>query len=467
MLSKIRWIVLGALLIPCVTGAQQPDAPLPATTDSKPADAASPTTFPHANSARYLVQGQANIVFQAHAPFHSPYDGSNSFLSRGEYKTSLVGTLFLGYQIIKAPRFALDAIYDEESAGGRGISEALGLAGFTNLDVVRNPTLGPVPYAARYELHQVIGLSGTNVEVERTPFSLATKLPERRIELHVGRMGLPDLLDLNSVGTDSHLQFLNWTVDNNGAWDYAANTRGYTDAVVAEYVDHAITARYALALMPTVANGIDLQYELRRAKAQNWEAEYRTKVGARRGAVRLLGFENEANMGVYRVQNNLFLAGKTAAPDITAHALQTTTKYGFGLNAEQEVSENGRVYGRFGWNEGQHESYAYTEVDQTFAVGGDYSMKGHGRANDKLGATFVTNAIKRDHQAYLRMGGLGFLLGDGKLDYAREDIFEGYYNVHAWRGAYYAFDEQVVAHPGYNRDRGPVMVETVRLHVDF
>ncbi len=467
MLKKMKWFTLGVLALPRLMPAQRPAVPEPARTESEAVDTGSPTMFPHPESVRYLIEGQANIVFQAHAPFHSPYDGPNSFLSRGEYKTSLVGTLFLGYRIVKNPRFALDAIYDEESAGGRGISEALGLAGFTNLDVVRNPSLGPVPYAARYELHQVIGLSATNVEVERTPFSLATKLPERRIELHVGRMGLPDLLDLNSVGTDSHLQFLNWTVDNNGAWDYAANTRGYTDAAVVEYVDHAFTARYALALMPTVANGIDLQYELRRAKAQNWEAEYREKIGERKGAVRLLGYENQANMGVYRVQNNLFLAGKTAVPDITAHPLQTTVKYGFGVNAEQEVSENGRVYGRFGWNEGQRESYAYTEVDQTFAVGGDYSMKGHGRANDKLGAVFVTNAIKRDHQAYLRMGGVGFLLGDGRLNYAREDIFEGYYNVHAWRGVYYAFDEQVVAHPGYNQDRGPVMVETVRLHVDF
>ncbi len=374
-----KYIAFGALALPCLMAAQQPDAPLPATTDGRPADASSPALFSHPDSARYLIQGQANIVFQAHAPFHSPYEGVNSFLGRGEYKTSLVGTLFLGYQIVRNPRFALDAIYDEESAGGRGISEALGLAGFTNLDVVRNPSLGPVPYAARYELHQVIGLSGTNVDVARTPFSLATRLPERRIELHVGRMGLPDLFDLNGVGTDSHLQFLNWTADNNGAWDYAANTRGYTDAVVAEYVDHAFTVRYALALMPTVANGLDLQYELRRAKAQNWEAEYRAKIGARKGAVRLLGYVNQANMGVYRVQNNLFLAGKTAVPDITAHPLQTTVKYGLGVNVEQEVSENGRVYGRFGWNEGQHESYAYTEVDQTFAVGGDYSMKGHGR----------------------------------------------------------------------------------------
>jgi len=285
---------------------------------------------------------------------------------------------------------------------------------------------------------------------------------------------MPDFFDLNSVGSDSHLQFMNWTVDNNGAWDYAANTRGYTDGIIAEYVDHAFTARYGIAAMPVVANGGGLQYEFRRASGQNVALEARYGPGTfvpalakLKGAVRLLGFVNHANMGDYRQQNIKFIEGLTPTPEITAHPLQSTVKYGVGMNVEQEVSENARVYARFGWNEGQHESYAYTEVDQTIAVGGDYAGKQWGRPNDKIGLTFVSNAIKRDHQAYLRMGGLGFLLGDGKLNYAREDILEGYYNVHTWRGLYYALDAQYINHPGYNQDRGPVLVESLRMHVEF
>ena len=447
-------------------GAQKQSAPsgLP---DAAPADAAAPTVFHHPDAAPYLVLGQANIIFQAHAPFHSPYAGPNSLLARGEYKTSLLGTFYLGYQLNRNPRYATDAILDVESSGGRGISEALGLAGFTNLDVVRNPTLGSKPYLARYELHQVIGLSSKLVEVERTPFSLATQLPARRLDLHVGRMGLPDFLDINSVGSDSHLQFLNWTADNNGAWDYAANTRGYTDAFVAEYVSGPATVRYALAAMPKIANGTELQYDFHRANGQNMEFELRRSAFAHReGAVRVLAYRNAANMGLYRTQNALAAALGTA-PSITAHPLQTTVKYGFGGNAEQQISHNARLYARFGWNEGQHESYAYTEVDQTVAGGGDYAMRHFHRANDKAGITFISNAIKRDHQAYLARGGLGFLLGDGKLHYAREDIIESYYNLSAGHGVYYALDAQFVDHPGYNQDRGPVLVESVRLHVDF
>ncbi len=231
--------------------------------------------FPHPSDARYYIAGQTNIIFQAHGPFHSPYSGVNSFLGRGEYKTSLVGTLFLGYQLRKNPGSSTDIILNVESAGGRGISEALGLAGFTNLDVVRNPNLGSKPYLSRYQVHQVIGLSKHIVEGSRTTFSLASQVPERRIDLRIGKLSIPDLLDINSIGSDSHLQFMNWTVDNNGAYDYAADTRGYTIGAIAEYDDKLFSGRYLLAFMPTVANGINLDYAIHRSSAQNVELELR------------------------------------------------------------------------------------------------------------------------------------------------------------------------------------------------
>ncbi len=433
----------------------------------EPAKDPPPTMFPHSDSTRYFIAGQANIIFQAHAPFHSPYQGTNSLLPRGEYKTSLVGTLFLAYELVKNPSRHLDAIYDEESAGGRGISEAVGLAGFTNLDVVRNPSLGPVPYLARAELHQTIGFSNHLVEADRGPFSLATEVPQRRLELRVGKLGIPDFFDLNSAGTDSHLQFLNWTTDNNGAWDYAADTRGYTYGAIAEYDDKNWSARYGGALMPTVANGIDLDWNIRRASGQNMEFEWRHGLlgnlvaPERKGVVRLMSYVNHGHMGLYRAANEAYLKGIDPTPTITLHETYGAVKYGFGLNMEQELTDNLRIFGRFGWNEGQHESFCYTEVDQTIEFGGDLSGRQWGRENDKVGLVFVSNAIKRDHQAYLKLGGLGFLLGDGKLNYAREDIVEGYYTMHAWRGVFYALDAQYIAHPGYNQDRGPVLVESV------
>jgi len=482
MLTTFFKATRSALILCLLTAplrAQQPDAaatPAPAEAHQQPADQL--TLFPHNDASRYLLSGQANIIFQAHPGFHSPYSGPNSFLARGEYKTSLVGTLFLGFKVIPTPRYELDAIYDEESAGGRGDSEALGLAGFTNLDVVRNPNLGSTPYLARVQLHQTIGFTDKMVDVERTQFSLATKAPARRLDLRAGKLGLPDVYDANGPGSDSHLQFLNWSVDNNGAWDYAADTRGYTYGFIAEYDDIDWSVRYAIALMPTIANGIDLQWNLHRASGQNIELEYRkTPLGYlipnkdRKGTVRLLGFVNHANMGDYRTQINEALYARahgdpTATPVITDHPLQSTIKYGLGLNFEQELTPDIRVFGRFGWNDGQHESYAYTEIDQTFQLGGDYAGNSWGRPHDKFGIV-GSNAIKRDHQEYLKLGGLGFLLGDGNLNYAREDILETYYTTHNWRGLFTSFDAQLIAHPGYNQDRGPVEVFSVRTHVDF
>ena len=472
-LNALAFRILCLALFPAsAVCAQQPARDL-ASLPNAPSASAVTTMFPHPENARYYIAGQANIILQAHGPFHSPYQGPNSLQARGEYKTSLVGTLYLGLQLNHNPRYSTDAIVDLESAGGRGISQALGLAGFTNLDVVRNPNLGSKPYLARVQIHQVLGLTDKLVESERTPFSLASQTPERRFELHLGKMSLPDYFDINTIGSDSHLQFLNWTVDNNGAWDYAADTRGYTYGAVLEYHDRAWSARYGLAAMPTVANGIDLDWAFSRANGQNFEFELRKPLlgsllpSDRKGTIRVLSFVNHAHMGLYRDAVSGYRSGKDKTPDIAAHARFSSVKYGFGINAQQDLTPNLRGFFRFGWNEGQHESYAYTEVDQSVALGGDYSGRAFHRPNDKLGVAFVSNAIKRDHQNYLRYGGLGFLLGDGRLNYAREDILESYYNLHSWRGLYYALNLQFIQHPGYNKDRGPVLVEALRMHVDF
>jgi hypothetical protein len=467
-MSKIHYVLAFSLLACVPFHAQTPSQPA-APQEVSPNTPTTPLTiFPHPDSARYLLSGQANIVFQAHPGFHSPYESTNSLLPRGEYKTSLIGTLYLGFKLNANPRFDTDAIFDLESAGGRGVSEALGLAGFTNLDVVRNPNLGSTPYMARVQLHQTIGFTSKLVESERTQFSLATKVPERRLDLRAGKMSLPDVMDINSPGSDSHLQFLNWTVDNNGAWDYAADTRGYTYATTLEYQDRDWAFRYALALMPTVANGIHLDWAISRARGQNFEFELRKSfIPGRKGTQRILSYRNAAHMGDYREAVHAFLDGEDPAPNITAHEHFSTIKYGFGYSFEQELTQHLRAAGRFGWNEGQHESFAYTEVDQTVLLGADYSGGQWGRKDDKIGLSFVSNAIKKDHQNYLALGGLGFILGDGRLNYGRENTEEAYYNLHTFRGLFFALGLSHIDDPGYNRDRGPVWVPGVRAHVDF
>jgi hypothetical protein len=427
-------------------------------------DDADPTLFPHSHSARYWISAQDNIVFQYHPSFPAKYSGPNSLHAHAENATSNVGTLFLGYSLSNTT----EIFFDIESTSGGGLSDALGLAGFTNLDVVRNPLLGVKPYIARGMIRQIVPLSRDTGEAERSQLGLATRLPVRRLEFRAGKFGMVDFFDQNGVGSDSHLQFLNWTIDNNGAYDYAADTRGYTVGVMAEYHDRNWTFRFAEGLMPTVANGIQYQWNLSKARAENYELELHPRFFRERAtALRVLGFENHANMGSYRQAVTNFLEGKTQQPDVTAHPLQTTVKYGFGVNLEQDLGRNLRTFARWGWNEGQHESFVFTEVDQTVALGADLAGGRWHRKLDKIGAALASNGISKDHQRYLALGGHGFLLGDGRLTYGRENVVEAYYNAHLWRGVYAAADLQHINNPGYNRDRGPVWVPGLRFHLEF
>lgn len=440
----------------------QQDSP-PNAVPSPPSDSL-PVMFPHPEMDRLWLSGQVNIISQWHPAFRSPYQGPKSLTPEAQDASSRVLTLFTGVRLTTTTALLCDV----QETGGHGIGEALGLAGFTNLDVVRNPSLSKAPYIARLMIHQIIPLGHAKKSADETPFSIFHELPERRLEIRFGKFSLADFFDLNTYGTDSNFQFMNWTVDNAGAYDYAADTRGYTFAAMLEYHDRWWVLRFAEALMPKVANGIHLDADIARARAENIELELHKKALLHQQSVlRLLTFVNHANMGDYQQAIDNFLAGLTPTPEITAHSLQTTIKYGFGANFEQPLNGWLGVFGRWGWNEGQHESYVYTEVDETAEIGAGFNGKAWHRNWDRAGIAFVSNGISRVHQEYLALGGEGFLLGDGRLNYGRENIVEAYYTLHAWRGIYPSFDLQHINNPGYNRDRGPVTVPSLRLHVEF
>ncbi len=442
--------------------ATQQDSPEDAT--SSPTSDPLPIMFPHQEWSRLWLSGQANIISQWHPTFTSPYQGPHSLSPEGQDATSHVFTLFTGLRLSATT----ELLCDVQETGGHGIGEALGLAGFTNLDVVRNPSLSHAPYIARLMIHQIIPLGHAKQPADQNPYSLFRELPERRIEVRFGKFSLADFFDVNTYGSDSNFQFMNWTVDNAGAYDYAADTRGYTYGAMFEYHDHWGTVRFAEVLMPKVANGINLEANLALARAENIEFEFHRKtIRGQTGILRLLSYVNHANMGVYQQAINNSLAGLTPEPEITDHPLQTTIKYGFSGNFEQPLNDWLGLFGRWGWNEGQHESYAYTEVDQTDEIGAAFKGTLWHRKWDRAGVVFVSNGISHDHAEYLALGGIGFLLGDGRLNYGRENIVETYYTLHAWRGIYPSVGLQHINNPGYNRDRGPVLVPTLRLHVEF
>jgi hypothetical protein len=430
---------------------------------SDPADDSTQSMFPHFKDTRFWLSGQSNFIFQTHPEFHALYSGVHSLGPHYDKATSRVLTLYTGARLSNST----EVLVDIEEAGGAALSAGFGLAGDTNLDIVRNPSLSKAPYLGRGMIHKVFALSKDKVENQRNQLSLFEELPRRRLEVRVGKFSMPDFFDINSVGSDTHLQFTNWTVDNNGAWDYAADTRGYTVGATVDYEDRNWGLRFGEALMPKVANGIDLVWKPWQAHAENFEYELRHgMIPGKAGVVRLLVFTNSANMGVYRDQTlKAEEAGTT--PDITDHPWRITRKYGFGINVEQNLTHYLTAFARFGWNNGKTESFAYTEVEQTFAEGFGASGAWWHRKQDRAGIAFVSNAIKKDHQEYLAAGGLGFLLGDGNLNYGRENILESYYTAHVWRGIYLAPGVQHISDPGYNRDRGPVVVPAFRAHLEF
>lgn len=445
-------------------------------------DPASATLAPHPDETRWWLSAQVNVIAQTHPAFPAQYglNKANSLSSNAELAISYVATVYAGYQL--SPWTEL--LVDVESAGGNGLSDALGVAGFTNVDVVRNPTLGPTPYLSRAILLQIFPLGAESEVAVRGPLRLATRLPVRRLELQVGKLSTVDFFDQNTVGSDSHLQLMNWAAVNNGAYDYAADTRGYTFGAVLEYDDRGWSARFGEMLMPTVANGLDLDGDLAHARGENLELELRpTVLPGRASVLRILGFLNHARMGSYAQANAAFRARLDSAgedapcaaqrqilqprPCIEAQRSPGRTKAGVGLNLEQVLTGSLRGFVRLGWNDGKNESFAYTEIDDSAAVGMDLSGVGWRRRADRLGVTLLTNGLSPGHREYLSLGGRGFILGDGALAYGRETIAEAYYTAFLWRGVSVAGDFQGILNPGYNRARGPVEVFSLRLHLEI
>jgi high affinity Mn2+ porin len=143
------------------------------------------------------------------------------------------------------------------------------------------------------------------------------------------------------------------------------------------------------------------------------------------------------------------------------------SKYGFGLNIEQEICTNVGVFSRLGWSDGHNEAWSFSDVDHTATLG--VSVKGGGwhRPDDTFGLAGVLNGISKVHQQFLEAGGVGILAGDGKLTYGWEKMFETYYDAGIWKTIHVALNYQFVTNPAFNRDRGPVSVIGARLHWEF
>jgi hypothetical protein len=434
-----------------------------------PAMGAAPATEPAESPPDkwYHVGGQATFIEQFLFPFTSPYSGPHSLPSEHEERLSQTYTLYLGAR----PLSSLELFLDPEMARGKAIGESLGLAGITNGDVIRNPAIGQDPYLARYFARWSIDAGGEREHVEASDHQVAGYRSTERVVFSAGKLATTDIFDVNSYANNTRTQFMNWSLINNTAYDYAADTRGYSHGIAVEWVHPDWALRAGSFQMPTTANGPDLSTDIAHSRGDQIEGEYHAHLWSGDSSpliVRLLGFRNLADMGSYRAALSQAQATGTT-PDITAVRQPGAVKYGFGLNLEQALADEGAtgLFMRLGWSDGATESFAFTESDRSLSIGTQIGGVHWSRPDDRLGIAFAVNGLSAPHRDYLAAGGLGFLLGDGKLNYATEQIFESYY---AWQFCPFAIgslDVQLVNNPGYNSDRGPVTVLSLRLHVAF
>jgi high affinity Mn2+ porin len=421
------------------------------------------------SSENWSYHFQFTTIAQGYPSFKAAYSGNNSLSDTGQQAISVTSTLFFGRRLWKGAAF----YFDPELSGGAGVSQTLGIAGFPNGETFRIGSAEPVIYVGRAYLQQQFALGGASYNhIDGDENQLEGSAPDHSITIIAGKFDMADFFDKNAYSNDPRTQFMNWALMSNGAWDYPANTRGYTEGLVIQYDVPHWAIRAAEALEPEQANHSVMQSDIAEYHSETIEFERKISIKKLTGSWRLLLYHNVTGAPSYQAAINEMKKGdSTLLPIIEGLEPGTTatgTKNGAGLNADQQLSKTVGLFLRAGWNDGLTATWAFTEVDNTGSLGCTIKGDSWKRANDVIGIAALSNGISDDHRDYLNAGGYGYLIGDGKLtNYGREDIIEAYYDAQITNSFWLTFDYQFVMNPAYNEDRGPVNLFALRGHIEF
>lgn len=408
---------------------------------------------------RFNLHFQQTIITQSKPGFSAKYTGDNSLLPTSETQSSLTTTLYGGARLWKGAQ----VYFNPEMSGGAGLSKTLGVAGFPNGETFRVGGDAPKIYIARLFFTQNFEWGKDKDVLTDDANQLAGTLSQRHFTITVGKFGMADYFDGNSYSHDPRTQFMNWSLMSNGAWDYPANTRGYVMGLYTEFAQPNWTLRFAATMVTTTANGAIWDQRIGKANSQTLEFEKRYTLSGQKGAFRVLAFNNNGKMGSYKDA----LARNPVNPEVDTLLSYGHRKYGFGINAEQSITNDFGVFAKLSYNDGKTETWFFTEIDRSLSFGGVLKGTSWKRGDDELGLAFVANGISQPHRDYLAAGGYGFIIGDGKLNYGTEMLTEFYYKVHASKNIAISPGYQFIVNPAYNKDRGPVSVFSLRLHVEF
>ncbi len=408
---------------------------------------------------RWSLHFQSTVATQAHPAFSAAYTGRNSLRPEAESATSIVTDLFAGARLWRGAELQ----FQPELAGGRGLSSTLGVAAFPSGEVYRVGDPQPTIVMGKLFLRQTFGLGGGRVRVESGPGELGGERDRDAFTLTAGKFSTTDFVDSVPLAKDPHTGFMSWGLWASGAYDYPADTRGYTWGAVADLSVDWWSVRAGAFLEPKTANGMDMEWDVSKARGLVTEVEARYAIGGRPGGARLLGFLNTAHMGSYE----LALAQSPTSPDVTRTRANGRTKGGVAASANQDLGAGLGAFARVSWSDGQNETWAFTEIDRSAAAGLVQSGARWGRPDDEAGLGMVVSGLSGPHRRYLAAGGYGFIIGDGALRYRPEVLGEAYYRLALTREVSLGVNYQPIFDPAYNADRGPVQVFTGRVHVAF
>lgn len=460
-MTKTRFLPLVALFFSLFLGAVAQSCLAASSVDDDPVveDVASQD----GKTENFSLHGQATYVLQYKNRFNSPYEGTKSMLSTGDQGKSytLTMTPFMGARLWEGAA----VFYNPEAVESMAFSNLSGLGGFTNGEMQRGSNVPMKFYNARYFIQQTFSFGGGQAYVESGPNQLAGYVDTRRLRITYGGFSALDYFDNNKYSHDPRTQFLNWSFMTMGAWDFPANARGYTYGVVAEYFDEGWAVRLGRLAMPKEPNSLRLDWGLNQQYGDQIEFEHEHTIGGQPGALRFLLFQNRGWMASYSTA--MSLAPADTPPDILTSRNSYQNKRGYGINLEQAITDKVGLFARWSWNDGQTETQAFTDIDRSLSGGVVVNGAHWGRPNDTWGVAGALNGIAGSQIAYLSNGGSTMFIGDGKLNYRKEQILETYYSFNVCKGAYLSADYQYIANPAYNADRGPVSFFGLRAHIEL
>ena len=427
-----------------------------------PAADTSTATESDGNKRWFELQVQATDVLQYKPAMRSPFSGPNSLPGPETTNNTLDASVIVGLR----PWKGAQVWFDEDMNQGFAPGNTLGVAGFVNGEGAKVGHESPYYRSQRYFLRQTFDLGGGDDKVDPDMMEFGGETTKNRIVVTVGKFSLTDVMDDNAYAHDPKNDFLNWALIDTGTWDYAADAWGFSEGAVVEWYEGDWTLRGGVMDMSTLPNVAELTPNFAQFQV-NGELEFRQNwFFGQTGKIKLLGFISRARMGRY--DDAIALAEASDATPDTGLVRHYGGRPGLSISFEQPVSDTAGLFLRAGWDNGDYETYEYADIDRTVAAGGALKGDRWGRKDDTVALALVVNSISREHQLYLADGGLGILVGDGRLPHpGSETILEAYYTLGVIKGVHLTLDSQTVFNPAYDRDRGPAEVVGLRLHGQY